>query len=131
VAVTIAIWIWAVTLGGKISSNINLGLTSLGINLDFLGLVYLFMIASLLWGLYYTAEFFSYRKSWIANEFQPVDDHGALMAKEEQRLQEKELKRAQKEEKRMAAQSSEERKKGNEPPTFDSLEATPPEVKGP
>jgi hypothetical protein len=68
------LWIYAIALGGRIGSDLGVGSAGLGFSLNFTGLLALIMIASALWGVYYTVEFFSYRKDWINNRFMPVLD---------------------------------------------------------
>ncbi len=59
--VAIGVWIWTVTLGGNLSIDVE----SLSVALDFTPLVYLFLVAAGLKGVYYLAEAPSYREEWL------------------------------------------------------------------
>jgi hypothetical protein len=80
------LWIYFIFLGGRIGSDLGVGTVGLGFDLDFTALLALIMIASGLWGLYYSVEFFSYRKDWIANRYMPVLDRVRGRAAREERL---------------------------------------------
>ena len=74
VAATLALWVWALSQGGRVATDLGMEEVNIGISLDVSGLIMLFAIVELLWCLYYLAEFLSYRKDWIANGFLPVDE---------------------------------------------------------
>jgi hypothetical protein len=67
-------WLWSITLGGQFATDLELQGATVGVQLDLSGIILIFVVLELLWGLYYTAEYISYRKDWIANRYQPVDE---------------------------------------------------------
>jgi hypothetical protein len=73
VAILLAIWIWLVTDGGQLLSSMAVEGVRIGVDLDVSGLVLVFMGLEMLWGLYFTVEFISYRKEWMLNGYLPVN----------------------------------------------------------
>ena len=82
--IALAYWIWSITLQGKVGTEISMQQMLLGVDLDLSGIILIFVALELLWGLYYSVEFLSYRRSWIENRYQPVDE-GIKRAKKERR----------------------------------------------
>jgi len=70
----LAFWLWSITLAGKFALDLEVQGATVGVQLDLSGIILILMALQLLWGLYYTAEFVSYRKDWIKNSYQPVDE---------------------------------------------------------
>lgn len=70
----LAWWLWSITLGGKFATDMQFQEATLGVQLDLSGVILIFMVLELLWGLYYVAEFISYRRDWINNRYQPLDE---------------------------------------------------------
>lgn len=70
----LALWLWSVALGGRLATDLEMQGVTVGLQLDVSGVILIFVVLELLWSLYHTAEFLSYRKDWIANRFQPVND---------------------------------------------------------
>lgn len=72
-AILLAIWIWSVTDGGQLFSSLVVEDMSIGVDLDASGLMLVFMALEMLWGLFFTVEFISYRKGWMLNGYVPVN----------------------------------------------------------
>ena len=64
VTVLVCLWIWMITMGG----NLILEFEQFGLNLNFTGLVLLFILAAALKGVFYLAEMLSYRKEWLGSK---------------------------------------------------------------
>jgi hypothetical protein len=80
------LWIWYATLQGRFRADIGM----VQMDLDYQPYVILLIIGMSLWALYYVVELVSYRKDWMAQEFQPVDERKAA----ERRLREKASRKA-------------------------------------
>jgi hypothetical protein len=64
----VCVWLWFVMRGGEF----QLSATRADLDLDLSGLVLLFVIAAAIGGLFFVAEFFSYRKEYLARRITPV-----------------------------------------------------------
>ena len=82
------LWIWFATFQGRFQADLGM----IRVDLNYQQYVLVLMIGASLWGLYYMAELVSYRKDWIAQKFEPVDE----MVAAQRRLREKEFKSAEK-----------------------------------
>jgi hypothetical protein len=80
------LWIWFATLQGRFQADLG----TVQVNVDYQPYVLLLILGVSLWALYYLVEMISYRKDWIAQGFQPVNESRAA----ERRLREKELRKA-------------------------------------
>ncbi len=72
-AAFVCLWIFFVLRGGRFDIEVE----TVAITMDLFPLVMLFVLAAALGGVYYTAEYLSYRKEWLAkraapSEVQPV-----------------------------------------------------------
>ena len=104
VVALICIWIFIAALGGHISVLMELLGSSIHFNLNFETLLWLFIIAAALWGIYWAVEVFIYRNDWKQNGFMPVDDtlrrkqrHQRNEMENEERSREKDERARQKE----------------------------------
>ncbi|HEY3419820.1 MAG TPA: hypothetical protein VGK23_04635 [Methanomassiliicoccales archaeon] len=82
------VWIWYATLQGRFKADLGM----IQVDVDYQPYVLLLIFGVSLWALYYVVEFISYRKDWISQGFQPVDEGKAA----ERRLREKALRKAKK-----------------------------------
>ncbi len=80
------LWIWYATLQGRFQADLG----SIQVNVDYQPYILLLILGVSLWALYYLVEMISYRKDWIAQGFQPVNEKKAA----ERRRIEKQLKKA-------------------------------------
>jgi hypothetical protein len=80
------LWIWVATLQGRFQAVLG----EVRVDLDYQPYVLFLIFGVSLWAFYYVAEMVSYRKDWIAQNFEPVDEAKAA----ERRLREKEFRRA-------------------------------------
>ena len=85
------LWIWFATLQGRFQADLG----SVQVNVDYQPYVLLLGFGVSLWALYYVVEMFSYRKDWMAQGFQPVNEKKAA----ERRRIERQLKKAGKDRK--------------------------------
>ena len=95
----ICAWIFIAALGGHITVAMDVMSTNIHFNLNYEPLLWLFIFASALWGIYWAVEAYIYRKDWKKNGFMPVDD--AVLR--QQRHQRKALERESKKEERRKA----------------------------
>ena len=58
----VIIWLWTITLGGKLILDLNQG----GVIIDFSLLLYLFIFAAALRAIFFVVEMFSYRKEYLS-----------------------------------------------------------------
>jgi hypothetical protein len=63
VAGLVCLWIWLVLAGGYLSVQFD----DVGLSLNYMGFVLLFILAAALGGLYYVVEMLSYRQEWLAS----------------------------------------------------------------
>jgi hypothetical protein len=70
----ICAWIFVAALGGHVSVSMDVLGSNIHFNLNFEPLLWLFIIAAALWGIYWAVEAMTYRKDWKQNGFRPVDD---------------------------------------------------------
>lgn len=63
VAGLICVWIWLILMGG----NLSVQFEDVGMSINYVGLVLLFILAAALGGLFYVVEMFSYRQEWLAS----------------------------------------------------------------
>jgi hypothetical protein len=82
------LWIWYATFQGKIQVDLQM----FQMDLNYQPYVLLVIFGASLWALYYVVELLSYRKDWIAQNFQPVDEKVAA----QRRSIQKEIRRAEK-----------------------------------
>jgi hypothetical protein len=82
------LWIWFATLQGRFQAD--LGMVQMDLNYQPYVLLLIFGVS--LWAIYYVVELVSYRKDWISQDFEPVDESKAA----ERQLREKALKKARK-----------------------------------
>lgn len=123
----ICAWIYVAALGGHISVSMDVFSSNIHFNLNLEPLLWLFIFAAALWGIYWAVEAFIYRKDWRQNGFMPVDD-AALRQQRHQRKameheREMEDKRRSKEERRM-------KKDGKSPPQEPPTAEYPPNQEG-
>ena len=85
----ICAWIFIAALGGHISVSMDVMNTDIHLNLNFEPLLWLFIIAAALWGIYWAVEAFIYRKDWKQNGFRPVDDALLRQQRRQRRAMEK------------------------------------------
>jgi hypothetical protein len=79
------LWIWFATLQGRFQAD----LASIHLDVNYQPYVLLLIFGVSLWALYYLVEMISYRKDWIAHDFQPVNESKAA----ERKQREKELRK--------------------------------------
>ena len=80
--------------GGHLVRGGDLGMVQVGLAIDFSFIVYAFLIGWGLFTLMILVEYRSYRKDWIANGYRPVTSSEVEALQREQRLVEKEERRA-------------------------------------
>ena len=83
------LWIWFATFQGKFQADLGM----VHVDLDYQSYVLLLILGVSLWAIYYVVELFSYRKDWIDQKFEPVDEKIAS----QRRAREKQLRKAKKE----------------------------------
>jgi hypothetical protein len=93
VVALVCAWIFIAALGGHVSVSMDVLNSNTHFNLNFEPLLWLFIIAAALWGIYWAVEAFIYRKDWKQNRFMPVDDALLRQQRRERRAQEKETPR--------------------------------------
>jgi hypothetical protein len=84
------LWVWYATLQGRFQADLGM----VRVDLNYQPYVLLLIFGMSLWAVYYVVELISYRKDWIAQDFQPVDEKRAT----ERRLSEKAVRNAKKKE---------------------------------
>ena len=67
------LWIWYATLQGRFQADLG----NIQVNVDYQPYILLLILGVSLWALYYLVEMISYRKDWIAQGFQPVNEEKA------------------------------------------------------
>ena len=82
------LWIWFASLQGRFRADLEM----IQVDVNYQPYVLLLIFGASLWAIYYVVELVSYRKDWIAQNFQPVDESKAT----ERRLREKALRKARK-----------------------------------
>jgi hypothetical protein len=88
------LWIWYATLQGRFVADLDM----IQMDVNYQPYVLLLIFGVSLWVIYYVVELISYRKDWIAQDFQPVNESVAA----ERKLREK----AMRKEKRIRERSS-------------------------
>ena len=86
------LWIWYATLQGRFQADMG----SVHLDINYQPYVLLLMLGVSLWGIYYVVELVSYRKDWIAQNFEPVDERIASDRRDQVRA----VRRARKEKER-------------------------------
>jgi hypothetical protein len=86
------LWIWFATLQGRFQADMG----NVRIDINYQPYVLLIILGVSLWAIYYVVELVSYRKDWIAQDFEPVDERMAS----ERRSRNKVLKKARKDKER-------------------------------
>ena len=86
------LWIWFATLQGRFQADMG----NVRIDINYQPYVLLLILGVSLWAIYYVVELVSYRKDWIAQDFEPVDERMAS----ERRSRNKVLKKARKDKER-------------------------------
>jgi hypothetical protein len=81
IVVLLDLWIWYATFQGRIQVDLDM----FRMDLNYQPYVLLIMFGASLWALYYVVELLSYRKDWIAQNFQPVDEKVAARRRSLQR----------------------------------------------
>lgn len=88
----IDLWMWYATLQGRFQASFD----NVKVDINYQPYVLLVIIGVSLWAIYYVVELISYRKDWIAQNYEPVDEQKAA----ERQLRDKELRRAKKDKER-------------------------------
>jgi hypothetical protein len=86
------LWIWFATFQGRFQADMG----NVHVDLNYQPYVLLIIIGVSLWAFYYVVELVSYRKDWIAQGFEPVDERIAS----ERRSRDKALRKAGKDKER-------------------------------
>jgi hypothetical protein len=86
------LWIWFATLQGRFQADMG----NVHVDINYQPYVILIILGVSLWAIYYVVELVSYRKDWIAQNFEPVDERMAS----ERRLRNKALRKARKDKER-------------------------------
>ncbi|HEY3420114.1 MAG TPA: hypothetical protein VGK23_06135 [Methanomassiliicoccales archaeon] len=91
VVALICTWIFFAALEGHVTVSMDVFNTNIHFNLNFEPLLWLFIFAAALWGIYWAVEAFIYRKDWVQNGFRPVDDALLKQQRRERKAKEKEM----------------------------------------
>jgi hypothetical protein len=90
VVALVCAWIFFAALGGHISVSMNVSGSDIHFDLNYLTLLWLFIFAAALWGVYWAVEAYIYRKDWIQNGFMPVDDAALRRQRRHRRAEDRE-----------------------------------------
>ena len=80
----ICAWIYIAALGGHLTVSMDVLGSNIHFSLNYEPLLWIFIFAAALWGIYWAVEAYIYRKDWVQNGFLPVDD-AALRRKRRRR----------------------------------------------
>ena len=105
-------WIFIAALGGHITVSMDVSSAQIHFALNYEPLLWLFVFAAALWGIYWAVEAYIYRKDWKQNGFMPVDDK----ALREQRHQRKAMEHKAETGERRKAKEERKRQKDSPPP---------------
>lgn len=95
VVALVCVWIYVAALGGHFSLSMNVSGSEIHIDLNYLALLWLFIFAAALWGVYWAVEAYIYRKEWKKNGFQPVDDAALRKQRRQRRAEERRARKGQ------------------------------------
>jgi ABC-type multidrug transport system fused ATPase/permease subunit len=90
VVALICVWIYVAALGGHISVSMNVSGSDIHFDLNYEILLWIFIFAAALWGIYWAVEAYIYRKDWKQNGFVPVDDAVLRQQRRQRRAEERE-----------------------------------------
>jgi hypothetical protein len=91
--ICICLWIWYFSFGGDVAIEI---MDVASVDLNYTPIVMLFIVAAALWAVYAIVEMLSYRKEWVANNYQPVDEDKAKKKKKAEKEEAKAKKKIEK-----------------------------------
>ncbi len=74
VVALVCAWIYFAALGGHLSVSMNVLGSPIHFDLNYVALLWLFIFAAALWGVYWAVEAYIYRKVWKKNGFIPEDE---------------------------------------------------------